>query len=90
MSRYFTYILELSDQTYYIGYTNNLWQRLSAHNEGRGAKRTRGRSPVLLKYYESFSSKSEAMKREAALKRLTREGKKMLIEGAHFSILELK
>lgn len=87
MSRYFTYILELSDNTYYIGYTNNLWQRVKAHNEGKGAKRTRGRSPVLLKYYETFKSKSEAMKREYFLKKLTREEKFELISGKFFTII---
>lgn len=77
----FTYLLECADGTFYIGWTNNLEQRLAAHNSGRGAKYTRGRRPVVLRYYESFATKEEAMSREVALKRLTRAQKERLIRG---------
>ncbi len=75
---YFAYILRCSDGTFYSGYTTDPAKRESAHNEGRGAKYTRSRRPVKLVYFESFESKSQAMKREAALKKLSHEEKKRL------------
>ncbi len=77
---YFVYIVECSDNTYYIGYTNNLDKRIKAHNEGKtGAKYTRSRLPVILKYSESFTTLSEALKREYQLKQLTRKEKLKLL-----------
>lgn len=76
----YTYILKCADDTLYCGWTNELDKRLKAHNEGRGAKYTRGRRPLLLAYYEAFETKEEAMKREAAIKRLSREKKLKLIQ----------
>ncbi|MEA3423767.1 MAG: GIY-YIG nuclease family protein [Bacillota bacterium] len=73
------YILECSDGTLYTGWTNNLEKRLEDHNAGRGAKYTRGRSPVVLKYHEVFSTKEEAMKREYAIKKMKRDKKMELI-----------
>ncbi|MCK4939782.1 MAG: GIY-YIG nuclease family protein [Rhodospirillaceae bacterium] len=61
----------------YVGWTNDLAARLQAHNSGRGAKSTRGRSWVLL-YAEKFASKSDAMKREWHLKR-ERKTRQMLL-----------
>ena len=75
----FTYLLECADGTFYIGWTNNLEQRLAAHNSGKGAKYTRGRGPVVLRYYETFATKEEAMHREAEMKRLTRAQKEKLV-----------
>lgn len=75
----YTYLLECSDKTFYTGWTNDLEKRLAAHNAGRGAKYTKGRLPVLIVYYEEFATKQEAMKREAAIKRLTRIQKQELI-----------
>jgi len=77
----YTYLLECADGTFYIGWTNNLEQRLAAHNSGKGAKYTRGRRPVVLRYYETFATKEEAMSREVAMKRLTRVQKEKLIRG---------
>lgn len=79
----YTYILECSDLMLYTGWTTNLAERLRAHNgECRGgAKYTRGRRPVRLVYFESFGTKSEAMSREAAVKKMTREEKLALICG---------
>lgn len=76
----YTYILKCSDGTLYTGWTNDLTKRLKAHNDGRGAKYTKTRRPVALAYYESFSSKEEAMRREYEIKHLTRKEKKKLIE----------
>lgn len=74
------YILKCSDGTLYTGWTDDLEKRLAAHNAGKGAKYTRGRGPVELVYQESFSSKSEAMKREYAVKKLPRDEKMKLID----------
>lgn len=80
----YTYILGCSDGTYYTGWTNNLEKRLQAHNQGKGAKYTKARRPVSLLYYESFPSKSEAMKREYEIKQLSRKEKEALIQqGLH-------
>ena len=79
--RYYTYILRCSDGTYYTGYTDHLERRVKVHNEGKGAKYTRGRLPVELMYYEEFETKAEAMKREWKLKQLDRGKKEKLIFG---------
>ncbi|MGN0467059.1 MAG: GIY-YIG nuclease family protein [Lachnospiraceae bacterium] len=77
---HYTYLVECRDHTFYIGYTNNLDKRIKTHNEGKGAKYTRGRLPVILRYYEEYESKTEAMKREYELKKLTRKKKEELIK----------
>ena len=80
-TNYYIYILECADNTLYTGYTNNLENRLKAHNEGKGAKYTKSRLPVKLVYSESFDDKKEAMSREWFIKhRLTREEKLELIK----------
>ena len=76
----YTYLLECADQTLYCGWTNDLEKRVKAHNAGAGAKYTKARRPVVLVYYEEFETKEEAMKREAAIKKLTRQEKKQLIQ----------
>lgn len=77
----YTYILKCSDGTYYTGWTNDQDKRLKAHNGGKsGAKYTRNRRPVTLVYYEEFQGKQEAMKREYAIKQLTRKEKENLIK----------
>jgi len=75
---HYTYMLRCKDNTYYTGYTNNLEKRMKAHNEGKGAKYTRGRGPVELIYYEEFEDKTSAMSREYEIKRLTRNEKEVL------------
>lgn len=77
----YTYILKCRDGTYYTGWTNNLDQRIKAHNQGKGAKYTRARRPVELAYYEIFSTKEEAMRREAQIKRMARKEKEKLVMG---------
>jgi putative endonuclease len=70
---HFVYILECADKTLYTGYTNDLEKRILAHNTLKtGAKYTKGRRPVKLLYSEKFKTKSEAMKREAELKKMER------------------
>ena len=73
------YILRCSDDTLYTGWTNDINRRLAAHNEGRGAKYTRGRRPVTLAYLEEFATKEEAMSREARIKKLSRAQKILLL-----------
>lgn len=75
----YTYLLRCADGTLYCGWTNHLEARVQNHNEGKGAKYTKCRRPVELVYYEVFETKQEAMRREAAIKRLTRSEKTELI-----------
>ena len=77
---HYVYIVKCSDKTNYTGYTNDLEKRLFAHNAGKGAKYTRNRIPVEIVYFEEYEDKSEAMKREYAIKRLTRVQKEKLIK----------
>lgn len=73
---YFVYILECNDKTLYAGSTNDLEKRLYTHNNSKsGAHYTKIRRPVVLKYSEKFKTKSEALKREFAIKKLSREKK---------------
>lgn len=74
-----TYMVRCSDGTLYTGWTNDIEKRLEAHNQGQGAKYTRGRAPVDLVYLETFDTKQEAMKREAAIKKLPKKDKLRLI-----------
>lgn len=77
---HYIYIVECSDKTLYTGYTNNLEKRIKAHNEKRGAKYTKGRTPVILKYFEEFDNKADAMKRECQIKRFNRIKKQKLFK----------
>ena len=77
---HYVYIAKCSDGTYYTGYTNDLEKRLLAHNTGKGDKKKKNRLPVEIVYFEEYEDKSEAMKREYAIKLLTREQKIKLIK----------
>lgn len=81
----YTYLLECADGTLYCGWTNHLKERVLAHNEGRGAKYTKPRRPVTLVYYEEFETKQEALRREAAIKKLSRGQKVNLIQNPNSS-----
>lgn len=74
----YVYILECKDGSLYTGWTNDLKKRVEDHNSGKGAKYTRGKRPVTLVYYEIFETKEEAMKREYAIKHMTRAKKIIL------------
>ena len=78
----YTYIVRCSDGTLYTGWTNDLKKRIKDHNEGRGAKYTRSRRPVVLAYYEEFATKEEAMSREWAIKQMPRRKKEEIIRQA--------
>ena len=75
----YVYILKCKDESLYTGWTNDLEKRIKAHNNGCGAKYTRGRGPVKLVYFESFENKREAQSREYYIKKLTRNQKLQLI-----------
>lgn len=75
----YTYLLKCADGTLYCGWTNHLEHRLKAHNDGKGARYTKSRRPVELIYYEEYETRQEAMRREAAIKKLSREQKLELI-----------
>lgn len=76
----YTYIVECADGSLYTGWTYDLEKRMESHNSGKGSKYTRTRLPVKLVYYEIKADKIEAMKREYAIKRLTRKDKLLLIQ----------
>jgi putative endonuclease len=78
-SRWLVYLLRCSDGSLYTGITNHLPKRLKAHAAGRASKYTRSRLPVRLAYSEPQRSKSAALKREAAIKRLHRAEKDKLV-----------
>lgn len=86
----YVYILRCNDETLYTGYTNNLKNRIKVHNNGKGAKYTRCRLPVRVVYYEEYETKSEAMKREYAIKRFRRIDKIKLFEGFKIEEMLLK
>ena len=84
-TQHFVYMLACRDETYYIGYTTDLKRRVNEHNTSpKAAKYTRGRRPVTLVYYVACESRSDALKTEHALRKLTRSQKEALIE--HFEI----
>ena len=75
----YTYVVRCADGTFYTGWTTCLERRLAAHNRGTGAQFTRTRRPVTLYYYETWATKSEAMRREWEIKQLSRKEKEKLI-----------
>ena len=79
----YTYLLTCRDGSFYCGWTNHLEKRVEAHNAGKGAKYTKSRRPVILVYYEEYETKSEALRREAAIKKLSRQEKLRMIQCFH-------
>lgn len=73
------YIVECADGSLYTGISTDVDARVSLHNEGKGAKYTRSRAPVKLVYMESAETKSEALRREIAIKKLTAKAKRKLL-----------
>ena len=76
---YYVYMLRCGDGSLYTGSTDNVSRRLATHQAGRGAKYTRSRLPLTLVYQEELEDKSAALRREAAIKRLSRAEKLNLI-----------
>ncbi|AUV83423.1 endonuclease [Salinigranum rubrum] len=75
---HYAYLLRCADGSYYAGYTTDPRRREAEHDAGEGAKYTRGRTPVELVHVEAFDSRSAAMSREYALKRLSHDRKRRL------------
>ena len=80
MKQWYVYILRCCDDTLYTGSTDDVTRRVQVHNSGKGAKYTRCRTPVEVVYTETWESYSAALKREYAIKQLTRQDKLALIE----------
>ncbi|MBI2757729.1 MAG: GIY-YIG nuclease family protein [Chloroflexi bacterium] len=76
----YCYIVECSDGTFYTGWTTDPERRVKTHNAGRGARYTRTRRPVKLVYLEPQPDKVGALKRERAIKTMTRSQKQKLIQ----------
>ena len=76
---WYVYILRCGDGTFYTGSTDDVERRLAVHRSGKGAKYTRGRGPLELVYQEALPDRSSALRREAAIKKLTRAQKERLI-----------
>ena len=87
--RWVVYLLECKDRSLYTGITDNLPKRLQAHRMGRGAKYTKGRAPLTLRYLEDCEDHSQALRREIAIKKLTRQEKLVLCETQPKSLEEL-
>ena len=85
MPAFYTYMIECTDKngnvSYYTGYTHDLYQRFRAHSEGKGAKYTRGKKLKLV-YYETYTTRPEAMGRERELKTWSHEQKAALLKGS--------
>ena len=77
---YYLYILRCGDNSLYTGITTDVARRLAAHQSGKGAKYTRGRGPLTLVYQGELPDKPSALRRELAVKALTREEKLALIQ----------
>lgn len=77
--KYFTYILLTEQNTLYCGYTDDVEKRFQAHLEGKGAKYTRSHKPIKIVYQKEFETKSDAMKEERRIKKLSRFEKLKLI-----------
>lgn len=79
-SKYYVYMLLCRDRTFYTGTSNNVTKRVATHNAGKGAKYTKVRRPVKLMYTEELKDKSAALKREIAIKKLSRAQKIKLLK----------
>ena len=75
----YTYMVRCADGSLYTGWTTDVERRIKCHNAKKGAKYTKSRLPVELVYYETFETKEEAMKREAAIKKLSKKRKELLV-----------
>ena len=76
---YYTYILLTENNTFYCGYTDDVEKRFQKHLSGKGAKYTRANKPLKIVYQKEFETKSDAMKEEARLKKLTHSEKLKLV-----------
>lgn len=77
--KYYVYILQTADNTLYCGFTDDVEKRFESHKNGNGAKYTRSHKPVKIVYTRQFDTKSDAMKEEYRIKKLSRLNKLKLI-----------
>ena len=84
--KWYVYILRCGDETLYCGISDDVEKRLEVHRSGKGAKYTRGRTPLELVYVEVCQSHSEALKREHAVKKMSRPAKLKLIEASKTAV----
>jgi putative endonuclease len=82
MPRWFVYVLRCRDGSLYTGISTDVDKRVAAHNAGRGARYTRPRRPVVVVHLERKRSRSTALKREAAIKSLSRAEKMSMLNAA--------
>ncbi|MHA1254073.1 MAG: GIY-YIG nuclease family protein [Promethearchaeota archaeon] len=84
MSVFYVYILNTigknNKRRFYTGYTNDLYRRLEEHKAGKGARFTKGKKKIELKYVETYVNRKEAMKRELEIKTYSRKEKAELIK----------
>lgn len=90
MSEWFVYILRCADDTLYTGITNDVPRRLEQRNAGTASRYTRSRLPAKLAYKESQATRSLALKRELAIKALSRQQKESLIQAAGMTTLRVE
>ena len=77
--KYYTYIILTEKNTFYCGYTDDVKKRFQAHLEGKGAKYTRANKPIKVVYKKEFNTKSDAMKEEARIKKLTHQENLLIV-----------
>lgn len=76
--KFYTYLILTENNTFYCGYTNDIYKRYEKHKNGKGAKYTKANKPVKLAYLAEYKTKSEAMKEEYRIKQLSRQEKELL------------
>ena len=82
------YILECADGSYYTGATNNMTERLRAHNEGKGSKYVRSRLPARLKYVsQPIQEKADALRLEARVKKAKKNRKRIVLTEDRFQMM---
>ena len=77
---FYVYIMLCIDGTFYTGYTKNVEERAKLHVNGKGARYTKSHPPTKVSYIETFTSRSEAMRRETAIKKLSHQQKQELVD----------
>ena len=83
MSKHFIYLARCSDNSLYVGYTEDIEHRIKRHNEGEGSRYTKHRRPINVVYTEEFDTSLEARRRELQIKRWTRAKKENLVKYGH-------
>ena len=86
---FYTYILKCADDSYYVGHTENLTERLDKHRNGSAARHTAAHLPIRLVHSETFPTRIEAMTRETQLKKWSHAKKEALINGDMITLKSL-